>query len=157
MANAKTSFSHLRRLDHVWIEPPIYFVTTGAAVLANESAAKVIQEQFKQAPRRYGWRVGRYVVMPDHIHFFCGPGGERDPASLSVFVGGVKMWSARAILATTGRKPPLWQREFFDRLLRGDESYEGKWIYVRDNPVRAGLVAKAADWPFAGEIEALSR
>jgi hypothetical protein len=39
----------------------------------------------------------------------------------------VKMWSARSILATTGRTPPLWQREFFDRLLRSYESYEGKW------------------------------
>ena len=95
--------------------------------------------------------------MPNPIRFFCDPGGERDPASLSVFVGGVKMWSARAILAATGRKPPLRRREVFDHLLRGDESYEAKWNYVRGNPVRAGLVAKAADRPFAGEIEALSR
>ena len=58
MATAKTSVSHLRRLDQVWIEPATYFVTTctagRAAVLANESAATVIREQFEQAPRRYG-------------------------------------------------------------------------------------------------------
>jgi len=160
MSQNKRAFSHLRRLDRVWIEPAIYFVTTCVAervpLLASASAAKVLHEQFAQAPKRYGWLVGRYVIMPDHIHFFCAPGGERDPTSLSVFVGGVKMWSARSILATTGRAPPLWQREFFDRLLRSDESYDGKWTYVRDNPVRAGLVKTAADWPFAGEIETLS-
>ncbi len=92
--------------------------------------------------------------MPDHIHFFCAPGGERAPTTLSVFVAGLKMWSARAILAATGRAAPLWQREFFDRLLRSEESYDGKWAYVRENPVRAGLVTRAEDWPFAGEIEA---
>jgi REP element-mobilizing transposase RayT len=156
----KQAFNHLHRLDQVWVEPAIYFVTTCVAerapVLANDFAAGVLHGQFAQAPRRYGWRVGRYVIMPDHIHFFCAPGGERDPSSLSVFVGGVKMWSARSILAVAKRKPPLWQGEFFDRLLRSDESYESKWAYVRDNPVRGGLVEKAEDWPHAGEIEPLS-
>src|ERR1700719_2153698 len=49
----------------------------------------------------------------------------------------------------------IWQREFFDHLLRSEESYDQKWNYVRDNPVRANLAQSAAEWPFAGEIEAL--
>jgi putative transposase len=151
---------HLRRLDRAWVEPTIYFITTCVAgrvpVLASVSAAGILRDQFEQSPTRYGWLVGRYVIMPDHVHFFCAPGGEREPTSLSVFVAGVKMWSARSILAKTGRAPPLWQREFFDRLLRSNESYEEKWMYVRDNPVRAGLAGTYGYWPFAGEIEALS-
>jgi hypothetical protein len=47
---------------------------------------------------------------------------------------------------------PHWQKGFFDHVIRSDESYEQKWIYVRENPVRAGLVRSAQDWPFAGEI-----
>ncbi len=152
-------FKHLRRLKSVWIEPPIYFITTSVAgrlpVLANASAVQVLLDQFTCAPKRYGWRVGRFVVMPDHLHFFCAPGGEREAASLSGFVGGIKMWSARAILAQTGRAAPLWQHEFFDRLLRSNESYGRASAYVRDNPVRAGLVQEAAQWPYGGEIEAL--
>jgi hypothetical protein len=49
----------------------------------------------------------------------------------------------------------LWQREFFDHVLRSSESYSGKWNYVRDNPVRAGLVSTADEWQYAGEIETL--
>ena len=45
----------------------------------------------------------------------------------------------------------------FDRLLRSDESYESKWLYVRDNPVRAGLVDAAEDWPYGGEIATIAR
>lgn len=48
-----------------------------------------------------------------------------------------------------------WQDGFFDHLLRSGESYSEKWNYVRMNPVRAGLVERPEDWPFAGEIEAL--
>jgi hypothetical protein len=48
----------------------------------------------------------------------------------------------------------LWQRDFFDHVLRSSESYSEKWKYVRDNPVRAGLVSIDA-WKYAGEIETL--
>ncbi len=50
-----------------------------------------------------------------------------------------------------------WQPGFFDHLLRNDESYGEKWNYVRDNPVRAGLVKLAEDWPYAGEIVSIDR
>ena len=50
---------------------------------------------------------------------------------------------------------PHWQKGFFDHVIRSEESYEQKWVYVRDNPVRAGLVRSAEDWPYAGEIAKL--
>jgi REP element-mobilizing transposase RayT len=52
---------------------------------------------------------------------------------------------------------PVWQCRFFDHVLRSDESYAQKWNYVRDNPVRAGLVTNADDWPYAGEIITIDR
>ena len=56
-----------------------------------------------------------------------------------------------------GTKSPIWQRGFFDHLLRSDESYAQKWNYVRENPVRAGLVRNADDWPYSGEIVIIDR
>ena len=41
-----------------------------------------------------------------------------------------------------------WQAGSFDRLLRSDESTEEKWQYIRENPVRAGLVENWRDWPY---------
>ena len=54
--------------------------------------------------------------------------------------------------ATPGIPAPHWQKGFFDHVLRSDESYAQKWEYVRDNPVRAGLVKKWEDWPYWGEV-----
>jgi hypothetical protein len=48
--------------------------------------------------------------------------------------------------------PPHWQHGFFDHLLRHSESYAQKWEYVRENPVRAGLVSNSDEWPWQGEI-----
>ena len=41
-----------------------------------------------------------------------------------------------------------WQSGSFDRLMRTDESLQNKWLYLQENPVRAGLVTRWEDWPF---------
>jgi putative transposase len=41
-----------------------------------------------------------------------------------------------------------WQRSFFDHRLRHDESESDKYEYIRQNPVRAGLVRDADEWPY---------
>ncbi|MDQ3117014.1 MAG: hypothetical protein M3Q86_10470 [Verrucomicrobiota bacterium] len=56
---------------------------------------------------------------------------------------------------TNQTRSRVWQEEFFDHVLRSDESYAEKWEYVRENPTRAGLVEKSDDWPWQGEIEEL--
>jgi putative transposase len=151
---------HLRRLDSIWIEHPVYFLTlctSGRRVLANEAAVAVLRAEFEAAPSRYGWSVGRFVAMPDHLHFFCVSDETPNGSALSRFMAGFKQWTAKGILRATGLPPPFWQREFFDHILRSDESYESKWSYVRENPVRAGLVSRASDWPYAGEITPIMR
>jgi len=40
----------------------------------------------------------------------------------------------------------------FHHRLRGGESYAQKWQYVRENPVRAGLVTRPEDWPYFGRV-----
>jgi putative transposase len=52
---------------------------------------------------------------------------------------------------------PFWQEGFFDHVLRSDESYSQKWNYVRENPVRAGLVKSVEEWPYQGEIVYIDR
>jgi hypothetical protein len=68
-------------------------------------------------------------------------------------VGKWKEWTAKRILREIGGVAPAWQPEFFDHLLRSNESKREKWTYVRENPVRAGLVIVAEDWPYAGSID----
>lgn len=154
---------HLRRLGRFWIDSPIYFITTCTnnrrQVLARDEVAKVLVDEWRVGHGQHGWAVGRYVIMPDHVHFFCRP--ERDAKKLSEFVGFWKSYTSRRINAlgsprSTPADTTLWQREFFDHILRSDESYSQKWNYVRDNPVRAGLVRSADAWKYAGEIQTLT-
>ncbi len=146
---------HLKRVP-VWLPDDaavIYFVTSCTAsrqkVLANPDAHAAFVAAWQRLDT---WRVGRYVIMPDHIHFFVSP-LDRD-ASLSKYVQAFRSFVTKN-LRLLGYPYPFWQREFFDRLLRSDEGYAVKWEYVRQNPVRHGLVKKPEDWPYAGEIHPL--
>jgi len=96
--------------------------------------------------------VGRYVLMPDHLHLFVK---FSDPAhDLSSWVKSLKN-SLSKTLRQAGRPPPHWQKGFFDHVLRASESYSKKWLYVAENPVRAGLVKERTEWPWQGEIHPL--
>src|SRR6266849_10265924 len=66
---------HLRRLESIWIDWPIYFITTCTlkrrSILASKEVAKILIDEWRCAHDRHGWAIGRYVIMPDHVHFFC--------------------------------------------------------------------------------------
>jgi len=147
----------LKRLSQVWIPDAVYFITTciqgRKKVLDSDLAATVLIGEWKAASNRHGWRIGRYVIMPDHVHFFCAEaiGGARRP--LSGFMNAWKTWTSRGLHDAGVATPPVWQRNFFDHVLRRNESYAEKWLYVRENPVRAGLVRQAEAWPFQGWID----
>ena len=97
--------------------------------------------------------MGRFLLMPDHLHFFAA--AQSDKRSLSRFLGGLKELGTRAAWGR-GWQGKLWQRECFDHLLRSEESYADKWEYGRNNPVRAGLVKSSDDWPRQGELGTLA-
>ena len=143
---------HLRRLQRIWTEDPVFFVTVcavGRQAVLVPTFAPVLALGLREASQRHHWHVGRYVVMPDHLHFFCAP--DADAGTLSDFVGGFKQLSTRRAWEA-GWTGKLWQTEFFDHLLRSEESYGSKWEYVRRNPVRGGICREPEDWPHQGEI-----
>ena len=86
-----------------------------------------------------------WVLMPDHAHWLLHL-GKSD--SLETVVANLKTASARAANRALGRHGSLWSRAFHDRALRDDESAEIVARYIIENPVRAGLVACAADYSF---------
>jgi REP element-mobilizing transposase RayT len=113
------------------------------------------------------WRVGRYVVLPDHLHLFCAP-AQWPPTGAKHWVDYWRRCVSRALKGqgplagvggsefTAGSWPdPLWQRDCWDTQLRQGQSYQEKWAYVQQNPVRAGLCENPESWPYQGELNTL--
>lgn len=123
-------------------KPVIYFLTLCAAdrspVLANEPVFEPILEVVNRMDR---WKFWAITVMPDHVHLLMSP-PKRETS-----VGDFSRWFKIGLKRELGSEIQ-WQEGCFDHLLRGAESGRQKWGYMRENPVRAGLVAKWQDWPF---------
>jgi putative transposase len=83
--------------------------------------------------------------MPDHLHMLLeGLSGGSD---FCQFMKDVKQrTSYQAIRLGGGR---LWQDGYHDRIVRQDEDVAAYVHYILQNPVRAGLVARAEDYPYA--------
>ncbi len=90
--------------------------------------------------------------MPDHVHLFSTP-ASRSSVPLS---GWVHYWKSE-LTKSCEMARGIWQPGCWDSRLRTNESYESKWEYVRNNPVRAGLCENADDWLFQGELYVLGR
>jgi REP element-mobilizing transposase RayT len=142
---------HPTRLERVFERNPIYFVTLCTHerrnILANAEVHQTLVQFAKSGPDHGAW-LGAYVLMPDHWHGFVALDDTK--LHLSAWVKSLKN-NVSKVLRTSGIQSPHWQKGFFDHVLRSSESADEKWMYVRDNPVRAGLVTNWADWLYRGE------
>jgi REP element-mobilizing transposase RayT len=129
-----------------WIDPAqeTWFITVcceprGVNQLARPEVAPEIFESVAHRNETRVWWTELFLLMPDHCHALMSfpQGGLSIPKTIADW----KRWLAR--------QPGIqWQRDFFDHRLRHDESALQKADYIMNNPVRAGLVAKAEDWPY---------
>jgi putative transposase len=131
---------------------PFYFITFITHARLRLLACDEIHYVFRSfcaGAQNHDIAVGRYVIMPDHIHLFVA--FPMTGLTLSEWIGALKTALGKELLRL-GVQKPHWQEGFFDHVLRSAESYSQKWDYVRMNPVRAGLCQEPEEWPYQGEI-----
>jgi putative transposase len=84
------------------------------------------------------WWPEIVLLMPDHLHALVSFSWEKKNGMQAV-VGDWKRYTARAFGID-------WQRDFFDHRIRDEADGSDKWDYIRENPVRAGLVERHDQW-----------
>ncbi len=91
------------------------------------------------------YRVLAWVVMPNHVHVLIETlEGHPLPDQLQSW----KSYTAKAANALLGRTGAFWERDYFDRYIRDDHHLAAVVHYIEQNPVKAGLVERAEDWPW---------
>jgi len=110
----------------------------GGESLIEPGAAQSLLNSVRFRNERRIWWCTAFVVMPDHVHGLIRFTGTGDMRST---IQNWKAWTAKS----TGVS---WQRDWFDHRLRGDQSEREKANYLWQNPVRAGLVDDAEQWPW---------
>jgi putative transposase len=88
-----------------------------------------------------------YCFMPDHVHLLVQNTGR---SSIVSFVKEFKQLTGFYYKKRTGVH--LWQKSYYDHFLRRDEDVVVVARYIFGNPVRAGLVVEASQYPFGGSF-----
>ena len=145
-------------------EPTIVFLTLATKRREPWLAQRVVHANLREAWSEAGdWMVGYYLLMPDHLHMFCAPAACQDAAPSVTVDSWVTYWKRRfkkRLNESPGRGASTsscrWQEgKAWDTRLRRSESYQEKWHYVRQNPVRGGLVSSPELWPYQGVLNQL--
>lgn len=99
----------------------------------------------KEQCQRFGVSVWSYCLMDNHVHFVAVP--ENKEALANAF-GQAHRHYTRMINFREGWRGYLWQGRFSSYVLDQDYLYAAV-RYIENNPVKAGLVQKAQDYPWS--------
>lgn len=118
----------------------------GAAWLRDARLAGLVADALRHfADDRYV--LPAWCVMPNHVHCVVRPLGDH---TLDTLLHSWKSFTATAanrLLRRTGQ--PFWQHESYDHWIRDDADQARCIDYTEQNPVKAGLCAHAAEWPWS--------
>ena len=133
----------------------IYFVTIVVLdrrkVFHDARLARATIDCLIGLKHRMDFNLYSYCLMPDHLHALVGAGASG--LTLGQICGAFKSVSTHAYWRWyEGR---LWQRQFYDHVIRHEGDFVETCEYVRMNPVRRGLVSMPEEWPYTGCVDSL--
>jgi putative transposase len=141
---------HLKHFDYTgYHRYSLTFCTDQRRPVFNEQrVVDLVLSQISRAGRECDFAVIAYCFMPDHLHVLVH--GQSEAAHCKRFITLAKQYSGYYYSKEIGER--LWQRYGYERTLRNDQHTLTVARYIVENPVRAGLVARVADYPFVGSL-----
>jgi putative transposase len=116
-----------------------YFVTIatkdGKRYFVQENLRGIVEKQIRSLEDRFTLKVDTFVVMPDHVHLIISF-YEKIGVSLSRIVQALKSLVAKDARDSLGIKDKIWQRGFYDHIIRNEKDYLEKMQYVINNPLK---------------------
>jgi putative transposase len=101
------------------------------------------------------FRIHGWVVLPDHLHCVIElPDGDADfdlrwRLIKLIFSRDLPLQEKRFALNHTRRERGVWQRRYWEHLIRDEADLRANLDYLHFNPVKHGLVERVVDWPYS--------
>ncbi|MCK5676231.1 MAG: transposase, partial [Verrucomicrobia bacterium] len=112
----------------------------GSCVLKNPEVSEIVEQTLLHFDKER-YRLGDYVVMPNHVHVIVEP---IKGQSLSKIMQAWKGYSARAINKALDAKGSVWMDESFDHIIRREFSFLKFQDYIHENPKKARLTSSSS-------------
>jgi len=113
----------------------------------------LLREAVASVRQRHPFIIHGWVVLPEHLHCVIElPPGDADFATRWRLI---KIAFSKALPKTERRSPVrmargergIWQRRYWEHLIRDEADFSAHMDYVHINPLKHGLVKRLADWP----------
>lgn len=115
----------------------------------------VLREQVRNVKRNHLFHIDAMVIMPDHIHaIWTLPDGDADYSTRwslikAGFSRAIPRNEAVSLSQSNKNERGIWQRRFWEHLIRDDADYAQHVDYIHYNPVKHGYVMWPVDWPYS--------
>jgi putative transposase len=135
-----------------------YFFTVNLAERQNTllvDEIDTLRNVMKQVKRHHPFTIDAIVVLPDHLHALLTlPEDDKDFATRWMLIkSGFSRQIPKGERINTSRRKKgergIWQRRYWEHLIRDDYDYEKHVDYIHHNPVRHGHVKCATDWLYS--------
>ncbi len=149
----------MRYYRRVYAPGACYFFTVNLAHRRGNDLlvryVEALRESVATIRRRHPFAIDAMVVLPDHLHsLWVLPRGDAD---FSTRWRLIKARCTRALQPSATANPSrmrrgerdIWQRRFWEHVIRDARDWRNHMDYIHDNPVKHGLVANAVDWPYS--------
>jgi putative transposase len=131
-----------------WTSNSTYFITASTAgkrhLLQTDRAAGLFVDVLIHYRQEQKYLLHEFVVMPDHFHLLLTPEVPLERA-MQLIKGGFSYRAKREIELGSD----IWETSFVDRRVRDEDEYERMKQYIRNNPVKAGLVGSAEEFLYS--------
>jgi putative transposase len=133
--------------------PACYALTIGAAerkpLFVAADTVELCLDALRHCCQASGFSLLAYCFMPDHLHLLLEG---QDEADLVKFVQRFKQQTGYLYKRCGADGGSLWQKSYYDHVLRGEEDVRQAVRYILENPVRQRLAEQPDDYPFSGSL-----
>src|SRR5438132_438002 len=114
-----------------------------------------LREAFRVTQRAHPFVMEAAVVLPEHLHCLwrLPPGDDAFPMRWRLIKGYFTRMLPRGEASSVSRRRKgergIWQRRYWEHVIRDERDWRHHLDYIHYNPVRHGLVERAIDWPYS--------
>lgn len=136
-----------------------YFFTVNLLQRRNNDCLTRHIDHLRNAVRwvreSHRFEIHGWVVLPDHLHCVIRLPGDDADFTLrwrlikARFSKSLPIAERRCAVRRRRRERGIWQRRFWEHLIRNERDYRAHMDYVHINPVKHGLVTRVSDWPYS--------
>lgn len=123
----------------------VYFFTVTTAgrwpLLTQPDIRVALSLAVEHVKTRHPFAMPAYVILPDHLHVLWRLPEQDEDFSTRWRL--IKHFVTRHVPAHGG----IWQKRFWEHLVRDEEDYRRHLDYIHINPVKHGLAERPGDWP----------